>query len=225
MAWEGSFCPEPWLTGVPDNESVSLSGKAWFYEANLKAYSCTSWIHGQHFYLQGARLTGDQFTLIAARKFTDGPQVILDASAAVYRPQGLLDSDTSTDIIDVCAGLSIMSAGYSGNNCKVRCHVEINPRYAEWLKAKNVPVIVGDASSTAVHQALVPFAATPCIVTGGFACQPFSQLGDRRQELDPRAKSFEGMIKICYLFQPAAMIMECTKEAFTSHGFNPHCMP
>ena len=142
--------------------------------------------------------------------------MIVDASTAVYRPQGLLDSDASTDVIDVCAGLSIMSAGYPGIQCKVRCHVEINPRYAAWLKAKQVPVIIGDVNRTTVHKALVPFAEPPCIVTGGFACQPFSQLGDRRQELDPRAKSFEGMIKICYLFQPAAMIMECTKEAFTS---------
>lgn len=216
MAWEGSFCPEPWLPTVPAGETVSLVGKALFYDSKLNAYSCVSWLCGQHFYLRGIKLLGDQFTVIAAQKFSEDHKSILDASAAEYRPQGLLDSDTSTDIIDVCAGLSIMSAGYHDIQCRVRCHVEINPSYASWLKAKNIPVIVGDAASQSVHRALVPFAATPCIVTGGFACQPFSQLGDRRQELDPRAKSFEGMMQIHYLFQPAATILECTKEASTS---------
>lgn len=53
-------------------------------------------------------------------------------------------------------------------------------------------------------------------MTGGFSRQPFSELGDQRQQLDPRACSFEGMVNACYLFQPAAMILECTKEAMTS---------
>lgn len=213
MAWEGACSSEPWTRLVPDGGSISLSGKAWFFDAKMEAHSCTSWIHGQHFFLRGARLIGDQFTMIAARQLSDSHQVVVDATAASSRPQGLLDSNTSTDVIDDCAGLSVMSAGYLGIQCKVRCHVEINPRYADWLKAKQVPVILGDANSTAVHQALEPFAETPCIVS-----QPFSLLGDRRQELDQRAKSFEGMFKTCYLFQPDAMIIECTKEASTSPG-------
>lgn len=140
----------------------------------------------------------------------------LDASIASVQIHELLHSEDVNDIIDVCSGYAVMTAGYHLLNCKVRCHVEINPRYATWLRARKTPVIEGDIDSTAVQVQLIPYTERPCILTGGFARQPFSQLGDQRQQLDPRARSFEGMVTACYLFQPAAMILERAKEAMTS---------
>lgn len=82
------------------------------------------------------------------------------------------------------------------------------------LRSKNIPVIEGDIDSAAVHLALVHRRETPCIFTGGFACQPVSQLEDRRQQLDRRARRLEGMIKAGYLFQPTAE--SWSEEAMTS---------
>ena len=53
-----------------------------------------------------------------------------------------------------------MSAGYPWIGCQVRCHVEINPRYAAWLKTKQVPVIEGDIDNVQVQRALLPFVET-----------------------------------------------------------------
>ena len=210
------FDPEPWIEMVCDGSSVTVAGRAWFYDQVRDAYHCTSVLHEQKFLLQGIRLKGDRFTLINACKRTQYDMTFLDASHASVQIHEMLHSEDVNDIIDVCSGYAVMTAGYHLLHCKVRCHVEINPRYAAWLRTRKTPVIEGDIDSPEVQVQLIPYTERPCILTGGFACQPFSQLGDQRQQMDPRARSFEGMVTACYLFQPAAMILECTKEAMTS---------
>ena len=64
-----------------------------------------------------------------------------------------------------------MTAGYEGIHCKVRCHVEINDRYAEWLRPKQVPVLHGDIDCEETLQALAEHMDTPCIITERF-CMP-----------------------------------------------------
>ena len=216
MAWEGGYHPEPCLDHVLEGSEISLGGKAWFYDKERNAYHCTTLLRGQPFLLRGAKLAGERFTIISALVTKESTATIVDATGGSLMIHQLIDSTTATEVIDVCAGYSIMSAGYSGIGCKVRCHVEINTRYADWLRRKHLQVIEGDIDSPTVHKALLPYMTTPCIVTGGFACQPFSKLGDHRQQLDPRARSFEGMIQVGYLFQPVAMVLECTKEAMSS---------
>ena len=50
-------------------------------------------------------------------------------------------------------------------------------------------------------------------MTGGVSCQPFSALGDRREQEDPRAESFPGLLVMAYYLGSLALIVECTKEA------------
>ena len=210
------FDPEPWIESEPDGGTITISGKAWFYDHQRSAFHCTSLMKGQRFLLAGVKLTGDRFSVIAASKRTQDGLQVLEAQPSSIQIHAIADSSTATEVIDICSGYAIMTAGYKYLNCRVRCHVEINPTYAGWLKAKREPVIQGDISSPQVLQALLEYTATPCIVTGGFACQPFSALGDRRQQLDPRARSFEGMVMVGYVHQPLALILECTKEAMMS---------
>ena len=211
-----SFDPEPWLDSLEDGSKVTVAGKAWFFDQHREAYHCSTMLHGQKFLLQGLRLKLDRFALFRATKVTQHGMTYLDAKASEIHFQEILHSEDANDIIDVCSGYAVMTAGYHLLNCKVRCHVEINPRYVTWLRSRKTPVIEGDIDDVEVQIQLIPFMEKPGILTGGFSCQPFSQLGDQKQQLDPRARSFEGLVTTCYLFQPAAMILECTKEAMTS---------
>lgn len=47
-------------------------------------------------------------------------------------------------------------------------------------------------------------------------CQPFSGLGDRKEGKDPSATSFTGALVLGFRLQPAWIVLECTKEAFSS---------
>ena len=210
------FDPEPWLPSISEGTLVSLTGKAWYFDEAGQGYKCTSLLHGQPFLLRGSTLTTERFAVIGATvSMVEGlPHV--ETHHAALKEHFMVYNKAATEVIDACSGYGIMTAGYKWIDCTVRCHIELNPKYATWLRSTGANVIEGDIASIAVQKALVPYTCMPCILTGGFACQPFSQLGDKRQQLDPRAKSFEGMLITCYLHQPIAMILERTKEAMTS---------
>ena len=210
------FDPEPWLGQIEDGSKIHIAGRAWYRDSHRAVYHCTTALRGQVFRLAGVDLKGDRFTIFSADKTMEEGTVVLAATNSTTLIHGMIDRTGSTEVIDICSGYGIMTAGYHLIGSKVRCHVEINDRYVNWLRARRQTVIAGDIDSTEVKLALLPYTKDPCIITGGFACQPFSQLGDGRQQYDPRARSFEGMVSACYLYQPVAMILECTKEALHS---------
>ena len=210
------FDPEPWLGQIEDGSKIHIAGRAWYRDSHRAVYHCTTALRGQVFRLAGVDLKGDRFTIFSADKTMEEGTVVLTATNSTTLIHGMIDRTGSTEVIDICSGYGIMTAGYHLIGSKIRCHVEINDRYVDWLRARRQTVIAGDIDSTEVKLALLPYTKDPCIITGGFACQPFSQLGDGRQQYDPRARSFEGMVSACYLYQPVAMILECTKEALHS---------
>eukprot|EP00913_Durusdinium_trenchii_P003217 g2975.t1 len=90
------------------------------------------------------RLCCERVTILSATMHIESDLTIVDATEASVMIHKLIDSATAMEVVDICAGYSIMSAGYPWIGCQVRCHVEINPRYAAWLKTKQVPVIEGE---------------------------------------------------------------------------------
>ena len=77
--------------------------------------------------LSRIRLHGDRFSVIAAKKSTKADTHVLEADQSAIQIHTMANSSTATEVIDICSGCAIMTAGYSLLDCKVRCHVEINP--------------------------------------------------------------------------------------------------
>ena len=51
---------------------------------------------------------------------------------------------------------------------------------------------------------------------GGVACQPFSRLGDRKEQHDSRSESFPAFLRMLFWLQIPIGIMECTSEVYES---------
>ena len=51
------------------------------------------------------------------------------------------------------------------------------------------------------------------IVSGGFACQPWSQLGDGRGASDPRASSLVGILEAAYWWRAHSFLLACVCSA------------
>ena len=43
---------------------------------------------------------------------------------------------------------------------------------------------------------------------GGVSCQPFSSLGDRRENMDQRSRSFPALLRMGFFLNVVAIIME-----------------
>ena len=74
---------------------------------------------------------------------------------------------------------------------KTSVFVEQNVNYCNWLKQRvNTPVIHGDVGNPEIIKLVSELThAAPQPISGGFSCQPFSALGDRREEKDPHSQT------------------------------------
>ena len=54
------------------------------------------------------------------------------------------------------------------------------------------------------------------IVAAGFACQPYSRLGDQRGGNDPRALCLRGILATAFYLQAHAIVLECVQPAATN---------
>lgn len=107
-----------------------------------------------------------------------------------------------------------MTQGYDACGLLTVQHVEENRKFKTWLQEKGKQVLRGDIADRRVQAQVVNL--HPFMLTAGISCQPFSLLGDGRQQMDERSKSFPAMLQTMYLAQSKVMILECTPAALTS---------
>ena len=73
--------------------------------------------------------------------------------------------------------------------------------------------LVGDVTHLSTLKRLWPVAKGAATLVAGFACQPFSVLGDRRGGCDPRSTCLTGILAIAHFLQVHAIILECVQPA------------
>ena len=125
-----------------------------------------------------------------------------------FRPHDLLR------VREACAGLGALGQGGIPFGFEVKAQNELQPRTAEVaaLVSKLAP-IVGDISDESIVEALWDCCPGDAVLASGFACQPYSQLGDRRGSQDPRSDTLTGSLRAAYLLQSSALILECVPQA------------
>eukprot|EP00435_Cladocopium_sp_Y103_P039416 s683_g10.t1 len=117
-------------------------------------------------------------------------------------------------MIEACAGIGAMGQGFHTCGISTACYNDYNPKFCQWLRNKTeVPVVEGNMTHPqTIHAVHLP-APDSHILTGGVACQPFSVLGDQKEQYDQRSESFPGLLTMGFFLKCFLIVMECTKEA------------
>eukprot|EP00438_Fugacium_kawagutii_P003263 Skav236364 [mRNA] locus=scaffold1770:8680:18124:+ [translate_table: standard] len=116
--------------------------------------------------------------------------------------------------IEACAGIGAVTQGFAACGVDVAVHVEQAEPYAAILRSGGKQVIHGDIADSATLQKLA--SAKVGFLTAGVSCQPFSALGDGRQQYDDRSKSFPAVLKAMLYLGIPVLVLECTKQALDS---------
>ena len=74
-------------------------------------------------------------------------------------------------------------------------------------------VVVGDVGDPAIVATLHSACQSPALVSGGFSCQPWSALGDKRKSGDPRSGSLVKLLRLAFWLRAHSVILECVSEA------------
>ena len=124
----------------------------------------------------------------------------------VARDTGLTQLASSTiRAADLCCGIGGFSIAASAAGCDVALAVDIDPDCLQVYRQHfpHVPCLQENLSSPAVLRALVGVH----IVMIGFPCQPYSRMGARRFDQDPRSLVSD-IACLLYLLRPLVMVLE-----------------
>ena len=127
------------------------------------------------------------------------------------------DIQGNLKVIETSAGIGAMGVGFHQCGISTSCYNDYNPNFCQWLRNKfHVPVVEGNMTYPQTISEVHRAAPDSQMISGGVACQPFSALGDRREQHDSRSESFTGLLTMGYFLKCLVIIMECTKEALRS---------
>eukprot|EP00435_Cladocopium_sp_Y103_P076084 s49_g76.t1 len=235
MPTDVEWIKEKCLTFQPEQNKITLaSGHEIEYDILVVAaglqqnfnlvpgyHVCRSAIHRQQFVtdlpLEYGRNT---FTIMRGQFISGGRLPMITATPATHVVQHAeVDISNFNQVIEACSGIGAVSTCLPFCNAKVACYVDSNEKFSEWLDRKNqAPVVHGDIGDLSTVQKVAEITqGFPSPLNAGIACQPFSALGDQREQEDPRSNSLPGLLRMGYWLRSPLITMECTREAHESH--------
>eukprot|EP00438_Fugacium_kawagutii_P013579 Skav223040 [mRNA] locus=scaffold1069:129406:134370:+ [translate_table: standard] len=114
---------------------------------------------------------------------------------------------------EVCAGIGCLSGGLETAGIQVDISNELREKLVQFQQLQGKEVIQGNIGDNAVIAQLHSKMKGSGIMTGGFSCQPWSHLGDKRAATDQRASSLPFMLRAAYFTRAHTVIMECVVGA------------
>ena len=112
---------------------------------------------------------------------------------------------------ETCSGLGAVSTGYAKCGVVTSVHNDSNQAFCKWLADHGKRVVHGDINDVKVIQQM---AQSPgMFMSAGVSCQPFSYLGDMKQQYDDRSRSLPGTLRASFLLQTPVILLECTPGA------------
>lgn len=156
-----------------------------------------------------------RFTILHGTKQSVGSNMWIQTSEhSRILKHSPLAVDHLKKLVETCAGLGIVGNGFHRSGIETVCYNEVNPLFCEWIRNnKSSPVIEGDLTETNTVGKVFDVVGSPHILSAGISCQPFSYMGDRKEQKDERSTSLTGTLRMAYLNQSAMVVLECTPAA------------
>ena len=158
---------------------------------------------------------GDVYTFLNASMVKSFPKPVLMVDSDTRILQHSQPSwTTMCEVIELCSGFGGMSQGYAACGFSPVLAVDFNEKmtslYRKQCEVTTLNADVSKAESIAKIWHLSKGAST---IVAGYACQPFSMLGDRLGEFDARAMSLRGVLAIAFYTRAQAIVLECVIPA------------
>ena len=135
-------------------------------------------------------------------------------------PRHQMPSTGLTQVVELCSGIGCIGHGMTQAGFHVVLRSDISQPMLELsTRLDGVPVSQCDVGSDDILVTICSQVPHAKVLTAGVACQPYSKLGDKRAEQDPRARTFTDVLKVGYLCRFGIMVLECVSEVLTCDWF------
>ena len=205
---------EPLLHDLRTGQHVSVVMDVLVH--NPGCHVCKTILHHQVFVTDIHIQKGvTQYTILQGTvRLVEGKVWIQQNETTKVFPRPQVEMDGLFRVVEACAGISAVSQGYAKCGAATVCTVESNRVFHEWNQAKSqTPCVLGniaDIDTVAAVAAQVPVCH---VLSAGISCQPFSQLGDMKEQMDSRSVSCPGALLMGFWLGSLVTILECTPQA------------
>eukprot|EP00435_Cladocopium_sp_Y103_P022302 s1286_g5.t1 len=171
---------------------------------------------GFSFHLHGLIDGGhDTYSLVNVKLSKQFPSPVLVAdehSRVLFHDVPSWDDFHST--IDLCCGFGGMTQGLLPLGFETKVAVDWNKHMTGLFAShSDAAVITGDVGSLDTIVAVWEAAKGACTGTAGFACQPFSRLGDELGRYDSRSACLTDVLNLAILLRIQVLVLECVRFA------------
>ena len=207
---------EPSWPLLMDGDKATLLIEMVIFDPNNHKHLVRSAVHRKFLTVNG---TLDHkavaFTILGATvsKTNNRLGLILDLSSTVLSHHHL-DCDSMFRSIETCSGGGFMKDGIDKGGFQVAATNDLRQSMADFQHRQGCcDVVVGDIGDDKTICELFHLHSKPCLVAGGFSCQPWSALGDKKGMLDCRSQSLTSILRAAFLMRSHSILLECVQNA------------
>ena len=122
--------------------------------------------------------------------------------------------DSLRKVVEVCAGLGCLGWGMQKAGFQTVLRIDWSKPISEL--AQQIDGIPSHVANIAEDSTLTPISEIgqdAGTIAAGVSCQPYSRLGDRKQQNDPRAETLPRTLRIAHLTRKQIIVLECVEGA------------
>ncbi len=167
-----------------------------------------------HFLVVKAVVTSMQST--PSRSFM---KLHIDNETRVF-PMPSPDVTSLGRIVEVCAGLGCLGQGMKNAGFQTVLRVDWSKPISELAHhLDGIPSCVADIAADSTLVDICEIGKETGTLAAGVSCQPYSRLGDQKQQHDIRAETLPQTLRIAHLTRKQIVILECVEGAMHCKWF------
>eukprot|EP00435_Cladocopium_sp_Y103_P024181 s205_g5.t3 len=117
-------------------------------------------------------------------------------------------------VIEVCAGIGMMGEGCQACGLSIQAVNDLSEPLCQFQQRQGQSnVVVGDIGKPEVIAGLHAAHPGSALITAGFSCQPWSQLGDGGKSSDDRSGCLTKVLELAFWLRAHSLLLECVEGA------------
>ena len=122
--------------------------------------------------------------------------------------------DALNHVTEVCAGFGCMGTGLAACNMQVKASNELRPELSAFQTRQGRPTpVTGNIGDVDTWVRLHHQHPGSTMLVAGFACQPWSKLGDQAKQYDQRSSTLPAVLEAAFFLRCHSLLLECVPEA------------
>ena len=154
-------------------------------------------------------------SILGAKVFSthNGFRILLDDDSSCL-PHFHLEGNSLFGAVETCSGAGFMKDGIDKGGFSVFATNDLRKTMTEFQNRQGfTTTVTGDIGKDETIKGLFELHAKPCLLAGGFSCQPWSDLGDKKGMMDCRAESLTSILRAAFFLRSHSIMLECVQNA------------